>query len=126
MKTKESLEIRICIKGHVTLNISCSQTNNKLCPIHRTSEVSKTLDLRWHKKFQDGFINDKYGSRSGQPKTIVFNANIAAEADQIKQENRLTLQNSAYSVGILSGSAHKIFTQQLKLRKVCIRWALII
>ena len=113
MKTKESLEIRICIKGHITLNISCSQTNNKLCQIHRTSEVSKTLDLRWHKKF--GFTNDKYSSRFGQPKTIVFNANIAAEADQIKQDTRRTLQNSAYSVGILSGSAHKIFTQQLKL-----------
>ena len=126
MKTKESLEIRICIKGHVTLNISCSQTNNKLCQIHRTSEVSNTLDLRWHKKFQDGFTNDKYGSHSGQPKTIVFNANIAGEADQIKQDTRLTLQNSAYSVGILTGSAHTIFTQQLKLRKVCTRWALII
>ena len=126
MKTEESLEIRICIKGHVTLNISFSQTNNKLCQIHRTSEVSKTLDLRWHKKLQDGFTNDKYGCRSGQPKTNVFNANIAAEADQIKQDTRLTLQNSDYSVCILSGSAHKIFTQQLKLRKVCTRWALII
>ena len=33
------------------------------------------------------------------------------------------LQNIAYSVGMLSGSAHKILTQQLELlKKVCAWW----
>ena len=34
-------------------------------------------------------------------------------------------KNIAHSVGILSGSAHNILTQQLKLRKVCGRCATI-
>ena len=41
----------------------------------------------------------------------------------IERDAILTLQNIAYSVGILSGSAHKILTQQLEHRKVCAWWA---
>ena len=52
--------------------------------VHRISAVSKTVDFRWHKKFQDGFANQKYGSRPGQPKTIVTNACFAAVASLIK------------------------------------------
>ena len=44
---------------------------------------------------------------------------MAAVAGLIKRDARLTVKNIAYSVGILSGSAHKILTHQLKLRKVC-------
>ena len=87
--------------------------------LHRTSVVSETLPFRGHKKFQDVFNNHKDYSRPGKPITIVANAYIAA--DLIKRDARLTLQNIAYSVGILSGSAHKILTQQLEIRKVCAR-----
>ena len=44
-------------------------------------------------------------------------------AGLIKQDAILTVKNIVNSVGILLGSAHKILTQQLKLRKVCARSA---
>ena len=77
--------------------------------------MSKALDFRWHKEFQDGFTftNDKYGPRP----------NITAVAGLIKRDAILTTQNIAYSVGILSVSARKILTQQFKQRKVCARCA---
>ena len=105
MKTQASFEIRADIKGHINLNISGSQTYNELWQIQRTSAVYKTLFFRWHRKFQDG-------SRPGQPKTIVTNVNIAAVAVLTKRDARLTLKNIALSVDILSGSTHKILTQQ--------------
>ena len=39
--------------------------------------MSKTLVFRWQKKFQDAFTDLKDGSRPGQPKNVVSNANIA-------------------------------------------------
>ena len=45
----------------------------------------------WHKKCQDGFTNLKDGSRPGQPKIVVTNAYIAAEASLIKRDTRVTV-----------------------------------
>ena len=72
--------------------------------------MSKTLVCRWNEKLQDGFTNQKDGSRPGPPKTIVTNAYIAAVAGLIKRDASVALQNIAYKIGILSGSAHKILT----------------
>ena len=44
-------------------------------------------------------------------------ANIAAVTGLIKRDVRLTVKNIANSVGILSGSAHKIFASAIKTRK---------
>ena len=77
--------------------------------------------FRWHYKFKDGFTILKGGSRPGQPKNVVTNANIAAVTGLIKGDARLTVKNIAHSVCISSGSAHKMLTQQLKLRTVCAR-----
>ena len=52
----------------------------------------------WYKKFQEGFINIKEGSRPCQPKTIVTNVKIAAVAGLTKGDARDTLKNIAHSV----------------------------
>ena len=62
-------------------------------------------------------------SHPGQPKSVVTIANIAAVAGLIKEDAKLTVKNIAHSVGISLVSAHKILTQQLKLRTVCDRFA---
>ena len=85
--------------------------------------MSKTLVFRWHKKFQDGITKLKDGSRPGQSKTVVTNANIAAVTGLIKRDTRFTEKNVVHGVGMSLGSAHKISTRQLKLRKGCARFA---
>ena len=45
-----------------------------------------TLDFRWQKKFQDGFINLKDGSRLGSSKIDVTSSNIEAVAGLIKRD----------------------------------------
>ena len=65
-----------------------------------------------HKNFDDGFTNLKDGSRPGQPKTVIINANTAALSGLIKRDANFTVKNIVHSVGISSGSAHKILTQQ--------------
>ena len=47
---------------------------------------------RWHKKFQDGFINHKDGSPPGQPVTVVTYIKIAVVAGIVKRDTRLTLK----------------------------------
>ena len=56
--------------------------------------VSKTLVFMWHKKFQDGFTNLKYGPRPGQIITNVANGNTVTVAGLIKPDARLTVQGS--------------------------------
>ena len=83
MKTQAIFEIRAYIKSRVNLNSLCSQTYYEFCQIHRTSAVSKTLVYRWHKKFQDGFINLKDGSGSTMRPDITGRiVNRASEYDQ--------------------------------------------
>ena len=74
MKTQASFEIRTYIKCRINLKISGLQIYNELCKLHTTFAVSKTLVIRWLKKFQDGITNHKDGSTPGKPKTVVINA----------------------------------------------------
>ena len=69
-------------------------------------------------KIQDSFTNLKDGSRPGQPKAVVINANINAVSGLFKRNEKLTVKTIAHNNGISSGSAHKILTRQLKLRMV--------
>ena len=57
---------------------SCRYIERLQCP--------KTSVFRWHRIFQDGFIDLKYGSYPGQPKSAVTNANIAAVAGLVNYE----------------------------------------
>ena len=70
----------------------------------------QSVSFRWHKKFEDGFTYHKDGSRPGWPKTIFTYDYIAVVTCLVTRDDILTLQNIAYSVGILSGSAHKVLT----------------
>ena len=118
MKNKTSFEIRAYIKRRVGLNVSVSQIYSELCQIHGTSVVSKRSVFRWHKNFND--LKDE--PRPGQPRKAATKANVAAVADMVKQDARFTVKEIAHSVGVSSGTVHKILTQELELRKVCARW----
>ena len=77
--------------------------------------MSKQEVFRWHKKFEGGFIHLKDVSRPGQLKTGDTNVtrNIIVVTGLIERDARLTVRSIAHSVGISSGSAHKILTKQL-------------
>ena len=122
MKTEKTHEIRAYIKGRVSLKVSASHIFNELCQIHGASAVSKRSVYRWHKKFKTGKTDLKDAPRPGQPKIAVTKANVAAVETLINQDARLTVKEIAHSLGISSGSVHKILTKELKLRKVCARW----
>ena len=81
------------------------------------------LVCKWQKKFKDGFTNLKYCSRPGQPKLVVTNANMSSVACLMKRDTRRTVKDIAHCFGISWESAHKILTQELKLREVCARCA---
>ena len=49
------------------------------------------------------------------PKLVATNANVASVTGLYKRDARLTVKNIAHSVGLSSGSTHKIWTHQLKL-----------
>ena len=50
------------------------------------------LVFRWYKSFHDGFTNLKDGSRPGQLKTVITNANTAALLGLIKRDANFTVK----------------------------------
>ena len=71
-----------------------------------------------HKKFKGGKTELKDEPRPSQPRKAATKANVAAVADMVKQDARITVKETADSVGVSSsGTVHKILIQELKLRK---------
>ena len=62
-------------------------------------------------KIQDDKTDLKDAPWPSQHKSAATKSNVAAVADLIKYDARLSVKEIAHSVGISSGSVHKILTQ---------------
>ena len=113
-----ALKVRADTKGHTGLNVPVSQIYSKLCQMHGTTVVSKRSVFRWHKKFKGGKTDLKDKPGPSQPRKTATKAIVAAMADMVKQAARFTVKEIADSVGVSSGTVHKILIQELKFRKV--------
>ena len=54
--------------------------------------MSRSSVFRWHKKFQEGKADLKDAPRPGKPKSAATKANVAAVADLIKYDTRLSVK----------------------------------
>ena len=83
--------------------------------------MKKTAVYKWVKRFSEGreSVTDKEGS--GRPATSRTEENIA-QVHQIVRENcRLTVRSIAEQVNIDRETVRKILTEDLDMRKVCVK-----
>ena len=88
---------------------------------NRSSNVSRSLVFKWHKRFSEGRKSLKDDTGRGR-KRIVNAGTVAAMKSLIEEDRRLTVSDISTKVGVSYGSVHSIFRNQLKMSKVHVRW----
>jgi hypothetical protein len=72
--------------------------------------------FRWFSRFRDGRKRAQYGERSGRPKSIRTEVNIAAVADLVKNDRRIASRRIAESYNIPKTIVRRIRKEDLGKR----------
>ena len=76
---------------------------------------------RWVQKFKSGRSKLLLKHNSGRPRSATDGINTEKVAQILNSDRRLTCDEIAYKVG-LSGASHRIFTENLNMKKIAVRW----
>ena len=114
-------ETRAIIKFCVDLGKTPTETMKMMKDANRSSNVSRSLVFKWHKRFPEGRESLKDGTGRGR-KRIVNAGTVAAVKSLIEEDRRLTVSDISTKVGVSYGSVHSILRNQLKMSKVHARW----
>ena len=114
-------ETRAIIKFCVDLGKTPTETMKMMKDANRSSNVSRSLVFKWHKRFSEGRESLKDDTGRGR-KRIVNAWTVAAVKSLIEEDRRLTVSDISTKVGVSYGSVHSILRNQLKMSKVHARW----
>ena len=115
MKCEEKIEIRVCIKVRVALQISPKEIFAEMCHIYGSSGVNLRTVFHWVKKFHRGQCSLKDSNRPGMP--------VVAATKEKHWCHEAYGQYTISKIGILEGTVHHILADCLKLNNLCNRWA---
>ena len=114
-------ETRAIIKFCVDLGKTPTETMKMLKDANRSSNVSRSLVFKWHKRFSEGRESLKDDTGRGR-KRIVNAGTVATVKSLIEEDRRLTVSDISTKEGVSYGSVHSILRNQLKMSKVHARW----
>jgi ribosomal protein S14 len=114
----ECVEQQYCIKFCQKLGDSKAETIRKIQQAFGDDAMGATQIKEWFNRFKDGRTLANSDQRSGKPSTS-RNANVIENVRSLILENcRLTVREIADGVGISTGSAHSILTEDLYMCRV--------
>ena len=114
-------ETHAIIKFCVDLGKTPTETIKMMKDANRSSNVSRSLVFKWHKRFSEGRESLKDDTGRGR-KRIVNAGTVAAVKSLIEEDRRLTVSDISTKVGNSYGRVHSILRNQLKMSKVHARW----
>jgi len=112
-------EQRTNIKFLVKLGKSGNESGEMLVQVYGVNAMKKTAVCKWVKRFAEGRESVTDEERSGRPATSRTEDNIAKIRQMLSENRRLTVRSIAEQVNIDKGTARKILTEDLDMRKVC-------
>jgi hypothetical protein len=116
----ERVEKRYCIKFCQKLGDSKAQTIRKIQQAFGNDAMGATLIKEWFNRFKDGRTLVDNDQRSGRPSTS-RNANVIVNVGSLILEGRcLTIRETADEVGISTGSAHSVLTEDLHMCRMVV------
>jgi len=92
-----------------------------LVQVYGDSAVKKTAVYKWVKRFSEGREGVTDEERSGRPATSRTEENIAKVRQIVSENRRLTVKSIAEQVNIDRKTVWKILTEDLDIRKVCVK-----
>jgi AraC-like DNA-binding protein len=114
----ECVEQQYCIKFCQKLGDSKEETIREIQQVFVDDVMGATHIKEWFKRFKDGRALTHSDQRSGRPSTS-RNANVIENVrSPIMEDRRLTIREIADEVGISTGSAHSILTEDLHMCRV--------
>ena len=114
-------ETRAVIKFCVDLEKTPTETMKMMKDANRSSNVSRPLVFKWHKRFSEG--RESLKDDTGRERKRIVNAGtVATVKSLIEEDRRLTVSDISTKVGVSYGSVHSILRNQLKMSKVHARW----
>jgi AraC-like DNA-binding protein len=114
----EYVEQRYCIKFCQKLGDSKAEAVRKIQQAFGDDAMGATQIKEWFNHFKDGHTLADSDQRSRRPSTS-WNANVIENVRSlILEDHRLTIRESADEVGISTGSAHSILTEDLHMCRV--------
>ena len=89
--------------------------------VYRDNAVKKTAVYKWVNCFSEGRERVTDEERSGRPPKNRTEENIAKIREIVRENRRLTVRSIAEQVNIDRETVRKILTEDLDMRKVCVK-----
>ena len=115
----QKFEHRSTIKFLVLEGQSPSNIHERMTAVYGDSAPSRTMVFEWACRFKNGQLNIEESLRSGRPISAMDEKSIKAVENLVVEDRRLTIQEIAEILGILSGTVHGILHDHLHMIKVC-------
>ena len=114
----ECIEQRYCIKICQKLSDTQVQTTQKTQQAIGDEAMGIIEIKEWYNRFKQGETSVESKPRSGRPSTSRNEEFIAKVRRIVFKYRRITINEIAGEVGISTGSAHSILTEDLAMRRV--------
>jgi len=95
---------------------------NRLQAVFGDSAESRATVYRWVQHFKSGRDTLKDDPRSGRPRDVITEENVAAVETLLMEDRRITIREIASSIGCSEGAVHSILHDSLGVSKVSARW----
>jgi len=92
-----------------------------LVQVYGDNAMKKRAVYKWVKRFSEGRESVTDEERSGQQATSRTEENIAKVCQIVRENRRLTVRSIAEQVNIDRETVRKILTEDLDMRKVCVK-----
>ena len=122
MVSKNKMELRTYVRNRTLLGVSLKEIYEELKSVHGNVTFSLSTICRWMKKFKSGNLSVENAPYSGTPKSAMTKMNVDAVKSMITEDARYTVLDIAKSLGMSSGTVHKILSKELNLQKISTRW----
>ncbi|XP_064118966.1 protein GVQW3-like [Macrobrachium nipponense] len=94
------------------------QTSQKIHQAFSDEAMGITQIKEWYNRFKQGQTSDKSKPWSGRPSTSRNEEFVENVCRIVEDDRRITIKEITEEVGISTGSAHTILTEDLAMRRV--------
>jgi histone-lysine N-methyltransferase SETMAR len=115
-------EQRVAIKFCFKAGLSATETLVLVQKAYGNEDVKRSNVFRWYSRFRDGRQLVEDGERGGRPQSTRTEVNIAAVADLVKNDRRISSRMIAESLNIPKTVVLLILKEVLGKRKLCARF----
>jgi len=118
----ESIKQRICIKFCFKIGKTATETYQLLQQAYGKDAMGRTQVFDWFRRFKEGRTSVESDPRLGRASTSRSEEMIAKVRTVIPNNRRLTVREIADDCGISVGSCDANLTDDLHMKRVCVRF----